>query len=89
MQGGHLVTTRVSVCDQNQSLDHLEFGLDHLILTADRDRYLCLMILTIFHTYTCNNVFVHIRTAPVTSHLDPGRKLRHTLILGDPLFSVC
>ena len=37
------------------------------------------------HTRTFNNVSVHIHTAPVTSHLDPGRKRNHALILGTPL----
>ena len=42
-----------------------------------------IILCTFGHTHTLN-ISVHIHTAPVTSHLDPGRKQSHALILGDP-----
>ena len=66
-----------------------KFGLDRLILMARRawswpsSVLDCLKILCTFgHNHTRNNVSVHIRTAPVTSHLDPSRKQRHALTRG-------
>ena len=64
-QGGHPVLMRVSICDRDQSLDHLEFGLDRLILTAGCARSFVLdrlLISCIFgQTHTRSNVSVQLR----------------------------